>query len=121
MPIEKVNLVDKLKRFNDHWSPKIVGEVNDSAVKLVKLQGEFVWHHHDVEDEMFFVIKGRLLMKLRDQDLWLDEGEFVIIPHGIEHMPVAPEEVHIMLFEPKTTLNTGNIQNERTVANLGKI
>jgi mannose-6-phosphate isomerase-like protein (cupin superfamily) len=121
MAIEKVNLLQKLTLFNDHWSPKVVGEVNDSAVKLVKLQGEFVWHHHEVEDEMFFVVKGRLLMKLRDQDLWVDEGEFVIIPHGVEHMPVAPEEVHIMLFEPKTTLNTGNIQNERTVANLGKI
>ncbi|MBA3873653.1 MAG: cupin domain-containing protein [Anaerolineae bacterium] len=119
--MEKVNLVDKLALFNDHWSPKIVGEVNDSAVKLVKLHGEFVWHHHEGEDEMFFVVKGHLLMKLRDQDLWLDEGEFVIIPHGVEHMPVAPEEVHIMLFEPKTTLNTGNVQNERTVANLGKI
>ena len=118
---KKINLVQKLALFNDHWSPKIVGEVNDAAVKLVKLQGEFVWHHQDVEDEMFFVVKGRLLMKLRDQDLWLDEGEFVIIPHGVEHMPVAPEEVHIMLFEPKTTLNTGNVQNERTVANLGKI
>ncbi len=119
--IEKVNLAEKLSLFTDHWSPKVVGEVNDSAVKLVKLLGEFVWHHHDLEDEMFLVIKGRLLMKLRDKDLWLDEGEFVIIPHGVEHMPVAPEEVHIMLFEPGTTLNTGNVQNERTVTNLGKI
>ena len=121
MAIEKVNVVQKLALFSDHWSPKVVGEINDSAVKLVKLQGEFVWHHHDTEDEMFFVIKGRLLMKLRDKDLWLDEGEFVIIPHGVEHMPVAPDEVHIMLFEPKTTLNTGNVQNERTVANLDQI
>ena len=121
MPIEKVNVEEKLSLFSEHWSPKIAGEINDFAVKLVKLQGEFVWHHHDVEDEMFFVIKGRLLMKLRDQDLWLDEGEFVIIPHGVEHMPVAPEEVHLMLFEPKETLNTGNVQNERTVANPDKI
>jgi mannose-6-phosphate isomerase-like protein (cupin superfamily) len=121
MPIEKVNVKEKLSLFSEHWSPKIAGEINDFAVKLVKLQGEFVWHHHDVEDEMFFVIKGRLLMKLRDQDLWLDEGEFVIIPHGVEHMPVAPEEVHLMLFEPKETLNTGNVQNERTVANPDKI
>ena len=121
MAIEKVNLTQKLSLFNDHWSPKVVGEVNDFAVKLVKLQGEFVWHHHETEDEMFLVVKGRLLMKLRDRDLWLDEGEFVIIPHGVEHMPVAPEEVHIMLFEPKNTLNTGNVQNERTVANLDQI
>ncbi len=121
MAIEKVNVTQKLSLFKDHWSPKVVGEVNDFEVKLVKLQGDFVWHHHENEDEMFFVVKGRLLMKLRDGDLWLDEGEFVIIPHGIEHMPVAPEEVHIMLFEPKNTLNTGNVQNERTVANLDQI
>lgn len=121
MIIEKVNMTEKLSLFSDYWSPKVVGEVNDSAVKLVKLQGEFVWHHHEVEDEMFLVIKGRLLMKFPDQDLWLNEGEFVVVPHGVEHMPVAPEEVHIMLFEPKTTLNTGNVQNERTVANLAKI
>ncbi len=121
MPIEKVNVKEKLNLFSEHWTPKIAGEINNFAVKLVKLQGEFVWHHHDVEDEMFFVIKGRLLMKLRDQDLWLDEGEFVLIPHGVEHMPVAPEEVHLMLFELKETLNTGNVQNERTVANPDKI
>lgn len=119
--IEKVNIVSKLGFFSEHWNPKLVGEVNESAVKLVKLLGEFVWHHHETEDEMFLVLKGRLLMKFRDQDLWLEEGEFVIVPHGIEHLPVAPEEVHIMLFEPKTTLNTGNVQNERTVANLGRI
>ncbi len=121
MAIEKVNIAQKLSLFSDHWSPKIAGEINNFAVKLVKIQGEFIWHHHDVEDEMFFVIKGRLLMKLRDQDLWIEEGEFVIIPHGVEHMPVAPEEVHMMLLEPKETLNTGNIQSERTVANPGQI
>jgi mannose-6-phosphate isomerase-like protein (cupin superfamily) len=121
MAIEKVNIAQKLSQLNDHWNPKIAGEINDFAVKLVKIQGEFVWHHHDVEDELFFVIKGRLLMKLRDKDLWIDEGEFVIIPHGVEHMPVAPEEVHMMLFEPKNTLNTGNVQNERTVANPDQI
>lgn len=118
MSLEKVNIAQKLSLFQDYWSPKIVGEVNDSAVKLVKLKGEFVWHHHETEDEMFLVVKGRLLMKLRDKDLWLDEGEFVIVPHGVEHMPVAEDEVHIILFEPKTTLNTGNVQNERTVADL---
>lgn len=121
MTIEKVNLAEKLSLFSEHWSPKLVGEVNDSAVKLVKLKGEFVWHHHETEDELFLILKGRLLMKLRDQDLWLDEGEFVIIPHGVEHMPVAPEEVHLLLFEPKTTLNTGNVQNERTVADVKRI
>ncbi len=121
MPVEKVNLAEKLSLFQDCWSPKLVGEVNDSAVKLVKLQGEFVWHHHDTEDELFLVVKGRLLMKLRDKDLHVDEGEFVIIPHGVEHLPVAEEEVHVLLFEPKTTLNTGNVQNERTVAELDRI
>ncbi len=118
MAIEKVNLAEKLGRFHDYWSPKIVGEVNDMHVKLVKLQGEFVWHHHDVEDELFLVVKGHLLIKLRDQDIWLEAGEFLVIPHGVEHMPVAQEEVHVLLFEPKETLNTGNVQNERTVADL---
>jgi len=119
--IEKVNLADKFSLFHEHWSPKIVGEVNRMHVKLVKLQGEFVWHHHDVEDELFLVVKGRLLIKLRDQDIWLDEGEFVVIPHDVEHLPVAEDEVHIMLFEPAGTLNTGNIQNERTVADLPQL
>ncbi len=121
MPIEKVNLREKLGLFSDHWSPKIVGHVNDAAVKLVKLQGEFVWHHHDNEDELFLVVHGRLLMKLRDGDVWVEPGEFIIIPKGVEHMPVAPEECHVLLFEPSTTLNTGNVQNERTVADLQEI
>ena len=116
--MEKVNLVEKFARFHDYWSPKVVGELDDSHVKLVKLQGEFVWHHHENEDEMFLVVKGRLLIKFRDRDLWLDEGELVIIPKGVEHMPVAPEEVHVMLIEPKGTLNTGNVQGDKTVANL---
>ncbi len=107
--------------FRDHWNPKIVGEINDMHVKLVKLQGEFVWHHHDHEDEMFLVIKGRLLMKLRDRDIDIHEGEFVIIPKATEHCPVAEEEVHIMLFEPATTLNTGHIKNERTVEKLSRL
>lgn len=114
--MEKVNIAQKLTLFQEHWSPKIVGEVNDSHVKLVKLKGEFVWHHHEHEDELFLVIKGKLLIKLRDQDIWLDEGEFVIIPKMVEHMPVAEEEVHVLLLEPKSTLNTGNVQNERTVS-----
>jgi len=119
--MEKVNIAEKLSLFSDYWSPKIAGELNESHVKLVKLKGEFVWHHHDVEDELFLVIKGRLLIKFRDRDIWLDAGEFLIIPHGVEHCPVAPEEVHVMLLEPKTTLNTGNVQNERTVADLGRV
>lgn len=105
---QKVNIAQKLSLFHEHWQPKIVGELNDAHVKLVKLQGEFVWHHHAHEDELFWVIKGRLLIKLRDGDIWLDEGEFVIIPKGVEHKPVAEEEVHLLLLEPKTTVNTGN-------------
>jgi mannose-6-phosphate isomerase-like protein (cupin superfamily) len=112
--IKKVNLKEKLGRFQEQWNPKIVGALNDSYVKLVKVQGEFVWHHHDDEDEMFLVVKGKLRIKLRDQDIRLDEGEFVIIPKGVEHMPVAEEEAHILLLEPKTTLNTGNVRSERT-------
>jgi mannose-6-phosphate isomerase-like protein (cupin superfamily) len=119
--MEKVNLAEKLALFEDAWSPKIVGELNDSHVKLVKLRGEFVWHHHETEDELFLVLKGRLLIKFRDRDVWLEEGEFLIIPHGVEHLPVAPEEVHVMLLEPKSTLNTGSVQNERTVAELERL
>lgn len=114
--METVNLTEKFGMFQDYWSPKIAGEVNDSYLKLVKLKGEFVWHHHEHEDELFLVVKGRLLIKLRDRDIWLGEGEFVVIPKGIEHMPVAAEEVHVLLLEPKATLNTGNVENERTVA-----
>ncbi|HEY7913106.1 MAG TPA: cupin domain-containing protein [Blastocatellia bacterium] len=113
--MEKVNLSEKLALFDEHWSPRIVGEINDSHVKLVKLKGEFVWHKHDREDEMFLVLKGTLLMKLRDRDIKIEEGEFVIIPKGVEHLPVAEAETHVLLFEPKTTLNTGDIENERTV------
>jgi len=119
--IEKVNLEEKLKLFADHWSPKIVGDLNESQVKLVKLKGEFVWHHHEAEDELFFVVKGHLLIRLRDRDIHLEEGEFVIIPRGVEHLSVAEEEAHVLLLEPKTTLNTGNIHSDRTVANLDRI
>ncbi|HLJ32756.1 MAG TPA: cupin domain-containing protein [Ktedonobacteraceae bacterium] len=114
--MEAVNLSEKFGLFSDYWSPKIAGELNDSYLKLVKLKGEFVWHHHEHEDELFLVVKGRLLIRLRDRDIWLNEGEFVVIPKGVEHLPVAEEEVHVLLLEPKTTLNTGNIENERTVA-----
>jgi mannose-6-phosphate isomerase-like protein (cupin superfamily) len=111
-----INISHKLSLFQEFWSPKIVGELNDSYVKLAKLKGEFVWHHHENEDELFLVVKGKLLIKLRDRDLWIGEGEFAIIPKGIEHCPVAEEEVHVMLLEPKSTLNTGNVENERTVS-----
>lgn len=121
MSPEKINIASKFSSFSEHWSPKIVGEVNDSYVKLVKSKGEFVWHHHDNEDELFYIVKGRLRMRFRDRDVWVNEGEFIIVPRGVEHMPVAEEEVHIMLLEPKSTLNTGNVQNERTVAELERI
>ena len=119
--IKKVKLEDKFNLFNDRWSPKIVGEINDSYVKLVKLKGEFVWHHHESEDELFLVVKGRLLIKLRDRDIRLEEGEFVIIPRGVEHLPIAEEEAQVMLLEPKSTLNTGEVHNERTVEVLDRI
>ncbi len=113
--IEKVNLAEAFGRFTGYWSPRIAGEINDSYVKLAKLRGEFVWHHHEQEDELFLVVKGRLLMKLRDGDIWLEEGELIIIPRGVEHLPVASEEAHVLLLEPKTTVNTGNVRGERTV------
>ena len=114
--MQKVNVAQKFTLFNDYWRPKIAGELNDSYVKLVKLKGEFIWHHHEAEDELFLVVKGKLLIQLREQDIWLNEGEFVIIPKGVEHKPVAEEECHLLLLEPKTTVNTGNVQNERTAA-----
>lgn len=117
MSIDKVNIGDKLSQFTEHWSPRIVGELNQQHVKLVKFQGEFVWHKHDAEDEMFFVVRGAFEMHLRDKIVHLAEGDFIIIPKGTEHKPVAPEEVHVMLFEPATTLNTGDQLNERTVSN----
>jgi mannose-6-phosphate isomerase-like protein (cupin superfamily) len=119
--MDTINLAQKFSSFSDRWSPKIIGELNDSYVKAVKLKGEFVWHHHDQEDEMFLVTRGTLLMKFRDHESVIQEGEFIIVPHGVEHLPVAEEEVHVVLFEPKSTLNTGNIKNERTVAQLQRI
>lgn len=119
--MEKVSLARKFSLFAEYWSPKIVGELNDCYIKLAKLKGEFVWHRHDAEDELFFVVRGELLIKFRDRDVWLDEGEFIVIPKGVEHLPVAGEEVQVMLIEPKTTLNTGNVLNERTVETLNWI
>ena len=116
-----VNLKEKFSRIPDYFQQRILGEVNDCAVKAVKLKGEFVWHHHDMEDELFLVVKGTLRMKFRDHEAIVKEGEFVIVPHGVEHCPVADEEVHIVLIEPKSTVNTGNITNERTVTQLERI
>jgi mannose-6-phosphate isomerase-like protein (cupin superfamily) len=112
--MEVVNLKDKLSKVKEYWSPKIIGELNDSYVKAVKFTGEFVWHHHENEDELFLVIKGKLRMKFRDREVAVAPGEFIIVPKGVEHLPVADEEVEVVLLEPKTTLNTGNVRNERT-------
>jgi len=116
--MEKVNIDEKLAKFSEHWSPKIVGELNDSYVKLAKFRGEFLWHAHEHEDEMFLVLKGKFTMRLRTGDVELRAGEFFIVPKGVEHCPVAEEEVSVMLLEPKSTLNTGNVTNERTKAKL---
>jgi len=119
--MSKVNIAQKFSQFDDLWSPKVIAELNGQYVKLAKLKGEFVWHHHEVEDELFLVTKGRLLIKFRDRDVWLEEGELVVIPAGAEHKPVAEEEAHVLFFEPQTTLNTGNVQDERTLSELERI
>jgi mannose-6-phosphate isomerase-like protein (cupin superfamily) len=123
--MHKVNLAEKFAQFSDYCSPKVVGQLNDFHVKLVKLQGDFVWHHHDIEDELFFVVKGALKMGIREggseREITILPGEFIIIPHGVEHRPSAEEETHIMLLEPKSTLNTGNVENERTVRELQRL
>jgi mannose-6-phosphate isomerase-like protein (cupin superfamily) len=116
-----VNLKQKLSLISDHWKPCIIGEVNDCHVKAVKFKGDFLWHHHENEDELFLVVKGRLRMKFRGHESIVNEGEFVVVPRGVEHCPVADEEVHVILIEPKSTLNTGNITSERTVAQLERI
>ena len=119
--MNKINLAEKFDLFTDHWSPRIVGELNGQHVKVAKLEGEFVWHHHEQEDEFFLVIKGRLTIKLRNRDISLGEGECFIVPRGVEHQPVADEEAHVLLFEPVSTVNTGNIRNKRTVEELERI
>ncbi len=119
--MEKINLKQKFSLFDEHWQPKVIAELNGQAVKLAKVKGEFVWHHHEIEDELFYVVKGTLTMKLRDGDVVLNEGEMFVVPRGVEHKPVAAEEVWVMLFEPGSTLNTGNLTNERTVEELEKI
>lgn len=120
-PIAKVNLHEQLGRIHEHWKPRIAGELNGQQVKLVKFLGEFVWHHHEHEDELFLVVKGRFRMDFRDREVWLAEGEFLIVPRGVEHRPVAEEEVQVLLFEPGSTRNTGNVQDERTVRELERI
>lgn len=112
--MDKVNLEEKFGLFSEHWQPRIVGELNGQHVKIVRLQGEFVWHHHENEDELFLVIAGTLKIELRDRVIVVNEGEFFIVPRGVEHRPVADAEVRVLLFEPASTLNTGNVQNERT-------
>jgi len=119
--MEKVNLQEKFSLFTDHFKPRVAGELNGQQVKLVKFNGPFVWHHHDVEDELFLVVKGSFRMEFRDRNVWIEEGEFLIIPHGVEHRPVAEKEVHVLLFEPAATLNTGNVQNDLTVETLERI
>lgn len=119
--MEKVNLEEKFKLFSEHWSPKIVGELNGQQVKLAKLKGEFVWHKHENEDELFFVVKGNLKMAYRDRIVEVNENEFLIVPKGVEHKPIADNEVYVMLFEPASTLNTGNVKGDLTKENLDKI
>lgn len=123
--MDKINLNEKLGLINQHWKPHVVGDLNNQQVKLVKFQGPFTWHHHDNEDELFLVVKGRFRMEYREaaaeQSMWLEPGEMVIVPRGVEHRPVAEEEAHVLLFEPATTLNTGNVENELTVHNLARI
>ncbi len=121
MSLEKVNIAEKLSLFDEQWNPKIAGELNGQYVKLVKFSGEFVWHHHDEEDELFLVVKGRFRMEYRDREEWIEEGEFVIVPRGVEHRPVAEEEAHVMLFEPASTLNTGNVRGGLTQQELDRI
>jgi mannose-6-phosphate isomerase-like protein (cupin superfamily) len=136
--MNKINLTDKLSLFNDHWDPRIVGELNGQYVKLVKFKGPFTWHHHENEDELFLVVKGRFRMEYRnstsesdgnnspgkteqESSIWIETGEMIIVPRGVEHRPVADEEAHVLLFEPISTLNTGNVTDEFTVRNLQSI
>lgn len=119
--MDAINLIEKFALFADQWSPKVIAELNGQYVKLAKIEGEFVWHHHEDEDELFFVVKGTLLMKFRDRDVVVNQGEMIVVPAGVEHKPVAEEEVYILLFEPKSTRNTGNVQDERTVEDVAWI
>ena len=119
--MQKVNVAEKFASIPEAWKPRIAGELNGQMVKLGKFKGEFVWHHHENEDELFFVVKGRFRMELRDRNIWLEEGEFLVVPRGVEHRPVAEQEAWVLLFEPATTLNTGNVRNERTLHELERV
>lgn len=119
--MDKINLSQKFSLFSEYWSPKIVGEINGSYIKLAKLKGEFDWHHHENEDELFMVVRGQLTIKFRDKDVVLDKGELIVIPKGVDHLPVAAEEVHVMLIEPIGTINTGNVITEKTKEMLDRI
>ena len=123
--MQKINLAEKLSLIQDHWNPRIAGELNGQLIKLVKFEGPFTWHHHENEDEMFMVVKGRFRMDYREngaeREVWIEPGEFIIVPRGVEHRPFAEAECEVLLFEPASTLNTGNVQNERTVAQLDRI
>lgn len=119
--LDKINLAEKFSRITEYWKPYIAGELNGQLVKLDKLKGEFVWHHHENEDEMFLVVKGRFRIEFRDKSVWLEEGEFIVVPRGIEHKPVADEEAWIVLFEPASTLNTGNVNNQFTLRELERV
>lgn len=119
--MEKVNLQEKFSLFSEHWKPHVIGELNGQQVKAAKLKGEFFWHHHEHEDELFLITKGKLKIEFRDRVVEVNEGEFIIVPRGVEHKPIAEEEVELLLFEPASTLNTGNVKNERTLKELKKI
>ena len=119
--MDLIDLTEKLSQFDEYWSPRIVGEVNDSYVKLAKLNGEFVWHNHEQEDELFLVVKGRLTIRFRDRDVHLEEGQMIIVEKGVEPQPVAESEAHVLIVEPRSTLNTGDVVNERTVVDLERI
>jgi len=119
--MEKVNILEKFSKITEFWKPYIGAELNGQAVKFDKLKGEFIWHHHDNEDELFLVVKGRFRMELRDKHIWVKEGEFLVVPRGVEHRPVADEECWLLLFEPASTLNTGNVQSDRTVQELQRV
>jgi mannose-6-phosphate isomerase-like protein (cupin superfamily) len=119
--LDKVNLAQKFTLFDEHWSPKVIGELNGQQVKIAKIEGEFIWHHHETEDELFLVIKGKLTIKLPDRDVRLAEGEFLIVPRGVERKPIAEQEAHVLLLEPAGTLNTGNVQSERTVQEIERV
>jgi mannose-6-phosphate isomerase-like protein (cupin superfamily) len=119
--LDKINLAEKFARITEYWKPYIAGELNGQLVKLDKLKGEFVWHHHENEDEMFLVVKGRFCIEFRDKTVWIEEGEFIVVPRVVEHKPVADEEAWIVLFEPASTLNTGNVENQFTLRDLEKV